>query len=116
MSTIAPNTMRPNSIVSAPALDWHLAIRKRLLPAVDLDAGAHAVRPERIVLENLLDLVFVLRLDDPEAAERLVARHLAHRARHEHAILDAIEELEVRFQELVAHLAHVRFVLELHDV
>ena len=48
--------------------------------------------------------------------ERTVARHLAHRAGHEDAILHPVEKIEVRLLQLVPQLAHIGLVLELHDV
>src|SRR5438876_203461 len=87
--------------------DRHLTVRERLLPAIDADTGAHAVGPEGVVFEDFADLGFVLGLDDPEPTERLVARHFAHRARHEHAVLHAVEEFDVRLEQLVPQLAHV---------
>src|SRR6185503_3556801 len=85
--------------------DRDFAVRERLVPSVDLHGGAQSVGPERVVLEDVAHFGLVLGFDDPETAERLVARHLAHRARHEHAVLLAVEKRDVRIEQLLAELA-----------
>jgi hypothetical protein len=85
------------------------------VPPVDAHAGAQPVGPEGIVLEDLADLVRALGLDDPQAAKRAVAWDLAHRAGDEHAVLDAVEKLEMTGKQLLPDLGDARLVFELHD-
>src|SRR5688572_23130462 len=95
--------------------DRRLPVGKGFNPSVDADARAHAVHPERIVLEDLANLGFILRLDDPESAEWQVGRDFSDRACDEHLIFAAIQEREVVRHQFLAQLAHTRLVLKLND-
>src|SRR5690606_37863428 len=96
--------------------DFDAPVRERLVPPVDIDAGAQPVHPERVGRENLAHGLLALGLDDPEAAERPVGRDLAQRSRPEHALAHAVEELDVRGHLLGAHVGFGGVVRALHDV
>src|SRR5690606_41796832 len=59
--------------------DRHFPVRERLVPAIDPDARPHAVHPERVVLEDFPDFLFVRseeHTSELQSRENLVCRLL----------------------------------------